>query len=176
MVGVRALESGKRWFEERSGVQPVDGGPHPGLGTHNALFAVQSADHPRCYVEILAPDPKQTVSSPVAQGLSEMDEPALFHWALRTKNLGMLAEQLRADGVAAGQPFDASRQRPDVVCSSGSCSAFTRDGGWRRSSSTGWSAFIQPTRRRSWANSKSFASSFPKAPRSREPSVQGFVD
>jgi hypothetical protein len=113
VIAVSDLEQGREWFHERSGVMPAAGGPHPGLGTHNALFTVSSDQHQNCYVEILAPDPRQENTSPVAQGLAELTEPALFHWALRTTGLGNLAAQLASAGVAVGQPFDASRQRPD---------------------------------------------------------------
>jgi len=55
VMAVPDLAAAKAQFEADTGVLPVDGGAHLGLGTCNALVSFGAAQ----YLEILAPDQQQ---------------------------------------------------------------------------------------------------------------------
>ena len=84
------------------------GGVHPGRGTHNALLSLG----PRCYLEILAPDPKQSTLA-WFRSLPQLVEPRLVGWMVHPGDLADLAERLRQSGIACEPPRESSRQRPD---------------------------------------------------------------
>lgn len=108
LYGTRSLTDGIRYICELTGVQPVMGGSHPGLGTHNALIGLGN----NIYLEIIAPDPEQSVER-VWMDLDKLEQPQLFRWAATTQN----AEKVRQAGLTAG--FDigevkaGSRYKPD---------------------------------------------------------------
>jgi Glyoxalase-like domain len=110
LLGVSDLEYGIAWVEKRTGVRAVFGGVHPGRGTRNALLSLG----PRCYLEIIAPDPKQPVAtSGPAKDVMEMREPRLFNWAVHTDDIAAAARRAVAAGFAIDGPADGSRTRPD---------------------------------------------------------------
>ena len=96
-------------FAEATGCTPALGGPHPGLGTHNALVGFRQGS----YLEIIAPDPAQPHKSTMSQALGKLTEPALLHWALASTELErqrQLAEQLSYTPTAI---LDTARVQPD---------------------------------------------------------------
>jgi hypothetical protein len=106
-----------------TGVRPVYGGQHPGLGTHNALLSLG----PRTYLEIIAPDPEQPrPSEPLPFSLDERSEPALRAWAAAPDDLGGAVERSRAAGFGYG-PVVAGRRR----------TAEGHDLAWRMTESSG---------------------------------------
>jgi hypothetical protein len=113
LLGVRDLDHGISWFEQRSGVRAVPGGVHPGRATRNALLALG----PRRYLEIIAPDPQQAGSAAArewwAARLARMREPRIVGWAAHTDDLAVLAKSAAASGVAIDPVRDGSRSRPD---------------------------------------------------------------
>jgi GNAT superfamily N-acetyltransferase/catechol 2,3-dioxygenase-like lactoylglutathione lyase family enzyme len=110
ILGVSDLERGIRFVEERCGVRAAAGGVHPGRGTHNALLALG----PRCYLEILAPDPGQAKLAWFSS-LPQLSEPRLVGWMARPGpgHLEAVAERLRQSGISCEGPRESSRQRPD---------------------------------------------------------------
>jgi len=108
ILGVSDLARGIEFVEQRTGVRAAPGGLHPGRGTHNALLSLG----PRCYLEILAPDPNQPTLS-WFRNLPQLMEPHLVGWMVRPGDLDSLAERLRRSGIACEPPRESSRQRPD---------------------------------------------------------------
>jgi hypothetical protein len=105
LLGVPDLDLGIDWIERQTGVHAVKGGVHPGLGTRNALLSLGG---PR-YLEIIAPDPAQTVKHPRFQ-LSSLTEPRLINFAVKTNDVGATAASLRGAGLHTVGPFDGLRR------------------------------------------------------------------
>lgn len=108
LLGCNDLERGIAFVEEHSGVRAAFGGVHPGRGTQNALLALGT----RRYLEIIAPDPKQSSVGQYAV-INSLKEPRLIGWAAHRDDLDQFAERLRQNGVAFEGPQPGSRQRPD---------------------------------------------------------------
>ncbi len=108
LLGIDDLDRGIAFMEERTGVRAVFGGVHPGRGTRNALLRLGA----RRYLEIIAPDPKQS-SLTAYPHLREMHEPRLLTWAVHTDDIGALAKKVTDAGFAIDGPTDGSRARPD---------------------------------------------------------------
>ena len=53
VVACKHLDQGAAWVAERVGVEPVPGGKHTLMGTHNRLLSLGG----RCYLELIAIDP-----------------------------------------------------------------------------------------------------------------------
>jgi hypothetical protein len=108
LLGAADLDAGIAWIEQRTGVKAVRGGSHPGVGTHNALIALRG----RQYLEIIAPDPAQTVYTfPI--DVRRLTEPRLITWAAVTGDIDTLAKRAREAGHDILGPRDGSRTRPD---------------------------------------------------------------
>ncbi len=108
LLGTNDLDRGVAFMEERTGVRAAFGGVHPGRGTQNALLRLGA----RRYLEIIAPDPKQT--SPMAYPqLREMREPHVLTWAVHTDDMAALTKKVTDAGFAIDGPTDGSRARPD---------------------------------------------------------------
>lgn len=108
LLGIGDLDRGIAFMEERAGVKAVFGGVHPGRGTRNALLSLGTLR----YLEIIAPDPKQTVA-PMLPDLPQMREPRLLGWAAHTDDIDALAKKISAAGFAIQGPAEGSRARPD---------------------------------------------------------------
>jgi hypothetical protein len=108
ILGVDDLDRGIAFLEERTRVRAVFGGVHPGRGTRNALLALGG----QRYLEIIAPDPGQSVQ-PLYPELPQMREPRLLGWAAHTDDIAALAKKIREAGFPIQGPADGSRARPD---------------------------------------------------------------
>lgn len=108
LLGVSDLDHGIAWVEQRTGVRAAVGGVHPGRGTRNALLSLG----PRCYLEIIAPDPQQPLLPP-AQPLAALHEPRLYNWAIHTEDIEAAAKRAVAAGFAIEGVAGGSRTRPD---------------------------------------------------------------
>lgn len=101
------------FVQERTGVRPALGGVHPGRGTCNAVLALDE----RCYLEIIAPDPRQCEVSPWLTSrlasIATMHEPALVGWAVHPRNIETLAAKLRRCGIGIDGVHAQSRTRAD---------------------------------------------------------------
>ncbi|MEM7353448.1 MAG: VOC family protein [Acidobacteriota bacterium] len=107
--GVSDLDAGIRDIADRSGVQAMFGGSHPGVGTHNALIDLQD----QRYLEIIAPDPAQEQFSGFGALLRQLQAPSLLTWAARSDDIEAVASAARGAGLQPGEIYRMSRQRPD---------------------------------------------------------------
>lgn len=120
VIAAPDLETAKFEFFEMTGVMPVDGGPHPGGGTRNALVSFSSD----CYLEIIAPDPQQDLKGTNGERFAALAQTELLHWAVRHKNLETLSDQIagaieNAQSALADSPptqsLDRLRTRPGPI-------------------------------------------------------------
>ena len=113
LLGCNNLDHGIAFVEERTGVRAAFGGVHPGRGTRNALLSLGE----RRYLEIIAPDPKQSDiqlwAVPQLTLLKELTTPRLIGWAAHPGELDVVAKRLRESGIAFQGPRPGSRSRPD---------------------------------------------------------------
>ncbi len=105
------LASGMDEIERLTGVRPIPGGAHEGLGTRNALLGLGDS----VYLEILAPDPEQDMAGTMGAQLAHLGQSGLVAWAVRTENLARVVDGLSASfpDWQARKPLDVSRKRPD---------------------------------------------------------------
>ncbi len=114
------LDSGSRWLAERLGAEPVAGGRHAFMGTHNRLLQVSSPSHARCYLELIAIDPEAPPPSrPRWFGLDDpalqarlVDAPELVAWVGRSPQIDMHRWGLITIGLQPGTTVTAERALP----------------------------------------------------------------
>lgn len=104
------LEGGMAAIAALTGVTPVQGGSHPGFGTRNSLLSLGST-----YLEIIAPDPVQTLAGNRGGFIAALPRPGLLTFAVRTPDLGSFAAAATRVGLAVHDPVAMSRTRPDSV-------------------------------------------------------------
>jgi hypothetical protein len=109
LFGASDLESGVGEIERLTGVRPVYGGQHPGLGTHNALLSLGE----RTYLEVIAPDPSQAdVHVPLPFGIGDLQAPRLVAWAVAPDDIDEAARAARSAGVEVGEVSEHTRTTP----------------------------------------------------------------
>ena len=91
VIAAASLDAGIAWVAAQLGAEPVPGGAHAAMGTHNALLRLG----PRCYLEVIAVDP--SAPAPSRPRWFALDEPAmrarlaaapaLVTWVVRTPAL-----------------------------------------------------------------------------------------
>lgn len=117
VVAAASLGQGDEWCRALFGVEPVAGGRHTGMGTHNRLLAIGSAAFPRSYLEIIAVDPEAPAPArPRWFGLDApelqrrlRERPRLVHVVARCHDLDSRLAALRAIGLDPGQAVAAER-------------------------------------------------------------------
>jgi hypothetical protein len=110
VLAVADLALARAAFADETGVMPIDGGAHAGLGTRNALISFGDS-----YLEIIAPDPEQELIGNMGALLQALEAPRLLHWAVRADDLAAVAEQARNCGLEPGAPRHLSRRTPSGV-------------------------------------------------------------
>lgn len=97
-------------FTRRTGVAPVAGGAHVGLGTRNCLVSLGGSR----YLEILGPDPGQPEpSNPRPFGVDGLTVARTVTWAVSPPDLDAAVTAARAQGYDPGPVRSMSRRRPD---------------------------------------------------------------
>lgn len=116
LLGCSDLDRGIAFVEEHTGVRAAFGGVHPGRGTQNALISLGEPSrnelNPRRYLEIIAPDPKQS-SVEQYSVIANLKEPRLIGWAAHRDDLEQFASRLHEKGIEFEGPQPGARQRPD---------------------------------------------------------------
>lgn len=116
LLGCSDLDRGIAFVEKHTGIVAAFGGVHPGRGTQNALISLGERSrkelNPRRYLEIIAPDPKQS-SVEQYPAIAKLKEPRLIGWAVHRADLDQFAARLRKDGIEFEGPQPGSRERPD---------------------------------------------------------------
>ena len=96
VLAVPSLDAGIAHVEGLTGVAPVPGGAHPGVGTHNALLSLGAPT----YLEVIAPDPDQPGVARRGFGLDEPpSEPRLVAFAVGCADI-----DATVDRPARGRP------------------------------------------------------------------------
>ena len=114
ILGCPNLEEGIQEINQLTGVQAIHGGPHPGLGTHNALLSLKGPLNNLQYLEIIAPDPLQNITRrSMASRLGELPAPALITWAAKSTKILDTAKRSEVLGLAPRGPINATRQAPN---------------------------------------------------------------
>lgn len=103
------LDAGTALFKQISGVAPVIGGSHPGFGTRNALTSLSDGE----YLEVISHDPAQDLAGTRGALIAAMTQPQMLTFALRTADLGEVAQRARDAGLATEGPIDMSRATPE---------------------------------------------------------------
>jgi hypothetical protein len=104
------LDQGIAEIEQLLGIRASLGGRHRTWGTQNALAALG----PRCYLEIIAPDPEYSPSAGARPfGLDQVGPSHLAGWAANATELEQLRTTALRSGMTLGDVQSASRQRPD---------------------------------------------------------------
>jgi hypothetical protein len=116
LLGCNDLDRGIAFVEGCTGIRAAFGGVHPGRGTQNALISLgersREEPNPRRYLEIIAPDPKQS-SVEQYSVISKLNEPRLIGWAAHRDDLDQFAAKLRQEGIECEGPQPGSRQSPE---------------------------------------------------------------
>lgn len=112
VYAVPSLDRAIDQFESATGIRPVMGGAHTGLGTHNALVSFGDT-----YLELIASDPNQSAPlTPRPFGIDELARPTLVTFAIRPDpgdTIDSLVESAQDSGFNPGPILAMSRQRPD---------------------------------------------------------------
>jgi catechol 2,3-dioxygenase-like lactoylglutathione lyase family enzyme len=97
-------------FADLTGVRPVPGGRHLGLGTANHLVGLGGGG----YLEILGPDPDLPApEQPRPFGVDRLQNTRLVTWAIRCVDIDRQVATARSRGHDPGQPQSMSRGSPD---------------------------------------------------------------
>ncbi|HMN76742.1 MAG TPA: VOC family protein [Burkholderiaceae bacterium] len=120
VVAARTLGEGVAWCAATLGVRPEAGGRHALMSTHNRVFGIASAAHPRAYLELIAIDPE--APPPGRARWFGLDDPRLqaalgrgpqlVAWVARVADLDAARASLAAHGIDAGRVLPASRMTP----------------------------------------------------------------
>ena len=102
------LDDGARTIERLTGVTPVRGGVHPGLGTRNSLIALDSG----VYFEIIAPDPAQNLAGNRGGRIAAQTRPGLMTFAVSSDDLASLREAALREGLGVSGPVAMHRNTP----------------------------------------------------------------
>jgi hypothetical protein len=117
------------WFAELTGVDPVPGGSHPGLGTANYLVALGDRT-PRAYLEIIGPDPEQPAPEQGRPfGIDELAAPRLVTWAVAVDDIDGAVARARDAGYDPGAVRSMSRRTAAGELLSWRLTASSLDGG-----------------------------------------------
>ena len=108
ILGTPELFAGMESFRERTGVEPVFGGEHPTMGTHNALVSLGDDS----YLEIIARRGDSQLQGRWREVI-ELEDLDPMSWAVRTTDMAKALQALQAAGFRTAEPIPGSRQQPN---------------------------------------------------------------
>ena len=108
VIAAPDLAKAKTDFAEATGCMPADGGVHNGLGTRNALVSFGASS----YLEIIAPDPEQSIEGNFGGVLAQLSGTVPLHWAVRVTDLARAAQHAQDLGFTPGPIRAMSRTQP----------------------------------------------------------------
>ena len=111
MYAVPDLDVGMREIFELTGVAPVLGGSHPGIGTRNALLSFGDDQ----YLEIIAPDPQQDLPGTTGEILANNPNSGIRAWAVAADDLLAVRHAAEALNVASRDIIDMARTTPEGI-------------------------------------------------------------
>ena len=104
------LDTAVAKMERLLGVRATTGGIHPNWGTRNALLTLG----PRCYLEIIAPNPgRQSPPQGRPFGLDRLETARLVGWAANSANLEADRASAIQSGLLLGPVLSGDRLRAD---------------------------------------------------------------
>lgn len=104
MYAAPSLDLGMEWAADTFDAQPVYGGAHVGLGTCNALLSLGDT-----YLEIIAPDPQQSLENNFGGQLAALKTGGLVTWAA-SGALDEIAKRLASFDIVCIGPRQTQRQ------------------------------------------------------------------
>lgn len=103
------LDASVHHLTELTGVQPVEGGRHNGLGTRNYLLGFGDLR----YLEIIGPDREQPEpAKPRPLGIGELAVPRIVAWAVRVHDIEAHVARALERGYDPGPITSMSRHTP----------------------------------------------------------------
>ena len=102
------LEQGCTKLAALTGVAPAAAGSHPRMGTRNALLSLG----PRCYLEVIAPDPQQPLVDNFGARLAALATDGLLSWAAGADHLDELRTTLHQQAIQTSRVQATSRKNP----------------------------------------------------------------
>ncbi len=107
VYGVTDLLGAVEYIAAVTGVRPVEGGRHVGLGTRNYLLGLT----PTAYLEVIALDPDHPApaGTPVPFGLDRLAHDRLITWAVHPQDAAAAADASRRLGADHGELEEMSR-------------------------------------------------------------------
>jgi hypothetical protein len=110
VLAVPDLADGVAEFQRRTGISPVMGGSHVGLGTANYLAGLGSG----AYLEIIGPDPGQAdPSQPRPFGIDNLTASRVVTWCIRPPDFDGAIAAAKARGYDPGPTRAMSRRAAD---------------------------------------------------------------
>ncbi|MGX7681605.1 VOC family protein [Jatrophihabitans sp. DSM 45814] len=110
VYGVPDLADGVSAFSALTGVEPMPGGRHLGLGTANYLVGLTDGSSTVGYLELIGPDPASPAPDrPRPFGVDDLSSPRLLTWCLRPADLTATIDAAKQAGYDPGEPAQMSR-------------------------------------------------------------------
>jgi Glyoxalase-like domain len=115
VVAAVDLDAAVEDLATRFGIRPAAGGRHVGLGTRNFLLSLAPDGQRGPYLELIGPDPTQSVPAGTALpfGIGSSSAPKLAGFALGTGELDKVVDRARAAGHDPGEVRAMQRATPD---------------------------------------------------------------
>jgi len=100
------LNDGIKYIKDLTGITATIGGQHLNFGTHNALISLG----PKCYLELIAPDPTNVFNGSRWMSTDIIEEPTITRWSINTQNIAEDAQILSAINHELGEIITGERQ------------------------------------------------------------------